>query len=221
MWKNKRVFVTGGAGVIGSALVQHLFDQGAILFVGDLKPKPVSWDKNILYRQGDLNQISFEEISMFKPEYIFHLAATFERAQESYTFVEENFRHNISLSHHMLELSKKLPMLKRFIFASSYLIYDPELYSSSSVLPNAYRLDELDKIYPRNTCGASKLQTEIDFLYLKNFKQTSFTSVHARIFRVYGKGSKDIISRWIRALVKNESITVYNPENRFARPPKN
>jgi len=215
MWKNKRVFVTGGAGVIGSALVQHLFDQGAILFVGDLKPKPVSWDKNILYRQGDLNQISFEEISMFKPEYIFHLAATFERAQESYTFVEENFRHNISLSHHMLELSKKLPMLKRFIFASSYLIYDPELYSSSSVLPNAYRLDELDKIYPRNTCGASKLQTEIDFLYLKNFKQTSFTSVHARIFRVYGKGSKDIISRWIRALVKNESITVYNPENRF------
>ena len=57
MWKNKRVFVTGGAGVIGSSLVQHLFKQGAILFVGDLKPRPMSWHKNILYRQGDLNEI--------------------------------------------------------------------------------------------------------------------------------------------------------------------
>ncbi len=55
MWKNKRVFVTGGTGVIGSSLVQYLFKQGAILFVGDLKPRPMSWHKNILYRQGDLN----------------------------------------------------------------------------------------------------------------------------------------------------------------------
>jgi len=215
MWKNKRIFVTGGTGVIGSSLVQYLFKQGAILFVGDLKPRPMSWHKNILYRQGDLNEISLEEVSMFKPEYIFHLAATFERAQESYTFSEENFRHNITLSHHMLALAKKLPTLKRFVFASSYLIYDPKLYSSNSTPSDSYRLDELDRIYPRNTCGAAKLQTEIDFQYLKNFKQTPFTSIHARIFRVYGKGSKDVISRWIRALIKNESITVYHTENRF------
>src|SRR5262249_24566286 len=37
----------------------------------------------------------------------------------------------------------------------------------------------------------------------------------ARIFRGYGRNSRDVISRWIRLLLKNEPITVYRPEGIF------
>ena len=38
--KNKRVFISGGAGVIGVELVKLLNDKGAIIFVGDLQDRP-------------------------------------------------------------------------------------------------------------------------------------------------------------------------------------
>lgn len=37
----------------------------------------------------------------------------------------------------------------------------------------------------------------------------------ARIFRVYGRGSRDVISRWVRAGLKDEPIEVYGRNNRF------
>jgi carbamoyl-phosphate synthase large subunit len=39
--------------------------------------------------------------------------------------------------------------------------------------------------------------------------------VSARIFRGYGKNSRDVISRWIRNLLNDEPINVYKPEGLF------
>ena len=36
-----------------------------------------------------------------------------------------------------------------------------------------------------------------------------------RIFRVYGRGSRDVVSRWVRAALDGQPIDVYHPENRF------
>ena len=127
-WKNKRVFISGGSGVIGTALANFLLGEGALLFIGDLKPKPDGWAHLSKYREGDLITLSKEEIVDFSPEFFFHLAATFERSVETSDFWQENFHHNILLSHHLLSLLKDLPTLKKIIFASSYLIYNPEDY---------------------------------------------------------------------------------------------
>jgi len=213
--KNKRIFVSGGSGVIGTELVKKLNDLGAIIFVGDLKPRPKNFPNNILYRQGDLNQITKKELEEFNPEYFFHLAATFERSEESYEFWNENYEHNIKLSHHLMTNLKNCKLLKKVIFASSYLIYNPELYTSSKKPKKITRLNELDSIYPRNTCGAAKLFHENELQFLDNFTKTNFHSISVRIFRVYGKNSKDVISRWIRSLLKNEEIVIYNKENYF------
>ena len=63
---------------------------------------PNSFPNDVLYRHGDLNDITFDEIDSFKPEFFIHLAATFERTKESKDFWDLNFTHNVKLSHHLM-----------------------------------------------------------------------------------------------------------------------
>jgi len=214
-FKDKRIFVSGGAGVIGKELVKKLCDQEAIIFVGDREEMPSEWkSQTIHYKKGDLNYIR-EELLEFEPEIFIHLAATFERSEESKKFWYENYWDNIQLSHHLMHVLKDCPSLKKVVFASSYLIYDKNIYMDSSK-PNYLNICELtedDTIQPRNLCGYSKLMHEGELEYLSKFYQ--FEALSARIFRVYGKDSKDIISRWVRSILNKEVITVYNKENSF------
>jgi len=209
----KRVFVSGGAGVIGSSLISYLLKEKMEIFVGDLKPCPKEWEGKVKYRQGDLNTISLQELNDFQPDLFFHLAATFERSTETAPFFEENFHHNILLSHHLLTCLKQVKSMKRIVFASSYLIYDPKLYLSQNFTETTTSLSETSEINPRNICGAAKLFFEAELKFMHAFENISYVS--ARIFRVYGKNSKDIISRWIRSSLKNEELTVYRPEGKF------
>jgi len=215
MFKGKRIFISGGNGVIGKELVSKLYSLGAIIFVGDLKPRPDYWPKDIIYCQGDLNYITKQELCYFKPEYFFHLAATFERSTETYGFWEENYHNNINLSNYLMSLLKDSEFLKRVVFASSYLIYNPDLYNFDKPAEQAYRIKESDNIYPRNLTGAAKLYHEIELGFLDDFKRKKFSSVFARIFRSYGKHSRDVISRLIRSLLRDETIEVYRREGMF------
>ena len=215
MLEGRRVFVSGGNGVIGNALIDRLHRLGAVVFVGDLKPRPIDWHKEILYRQGDLNYISEAELDDFGPEYVFHLAATFERSIEAYEFWEENHRHNVRLSTHLMSMLKDSRSLKKVIFASSYLVYDKTLYTFGSPPIEAIALTESAPILPRNLTGAAKLYHEIELRFIGEFKKHQYDIVSARIFRSYGRNSRDIISRWVRALLRNEEIVVYGKESRF------
>lgn len=176
-----KVFVSGGAGVIGRELVKRLHRQGATITVGDLEPYPQDFPKGIEYAKGDLCGLG----GMI-PAYdvFFHLAATFERLGESYDHWEQNFHHNVRLSHHLLDVIEA----RRVVFASSYLI-EP---------------------HPRNLTGAAKLFTECELEFLR--KHRGQDSVSARIYRSYGCGSRDVISRWIRSGLRGESITVHNEQ---------
>lgn len=215
MFKNKRIFISGAAGVIGTEMVDILLSQGAILFVGDLKPCPEIWYNKLDYYQGDLNNICFNELNSFKPEYFIHLAATFERSAESYDFWQENFRHNIQLSNHLMSLIKDIKSVKSVVYASSYLIYDPKLYNFNQRQEIPYSLKETDPIYPRNLTGMAKLAHEIELRFLDIFKKHQFSISIPRIYRGYGRNSRDIISRWVRSILNDEEIKVYRPEGIF------
>jgi len=213
--KAERLFVSGGAGVIGLEMIPRLVARGATVLVGDLKQRPERYPSSVYYRQGDLNTLSQGELEAFAPDTFIHLAATFERSTESYAFWEENFSHNVRLSHHLMTMAKDLPSLHRVVFASSYLIYDPALYQFATPQAHAVALKESDPILPRNLTGMAKLAHEIELRFLEGFRSAAFTSACARIFRGYGCNSRDVISRWVRALLAGEPISVFRPEGIF------
>ena len=124
----QRVLVTGGAGVIGRSLVGSLVDRGAAVLCADLAERPDWMPAGVEYRAGDANDLDTGEVADFGPSYCFHLAATFERTAESPEFWEDSYRHNVSLSHHIASALERVPTLQRYVFASSYLVYDPALY---------------------------------------------------------------------------------------------
>ena len=104
--KNKRIFISGGSGVIGIELVNILYKKRAKIFVGDLKKKPKQFSKKIKYFHGDLNNITKNDLIDFNPDYFIHLAAAFERTKESLDFFTQNKINNNNLSTHLVNVLK-------------------------------------------------------------------------------------------------------------------
>ncbi|MEO5356435.1 MAG: NAD-dependent epimerase/dehydratase family protein [Nitrospirae bacterium YQR-1] len=214
----KRVLVTGGAGVIGCELLAILSDKGFTVLSVDKKPPPMdkirSHSPNLRHLIADISTDYLDEIIDFNPSAIFHLAAAFERSKESPEFWSTNWNENTLLSHRIIDIASKMPALKVFLFASSYLIYSPALYMSEN-LSAPVLLNENSPVNPRNITGASKYYTEKELEFINEYMLPNARMVNARIYRVYGKGSRDVISRWVGAALRNEEIHVYNRQNRF------
>jgi carbamoyl-phosphate synthase large subunit len=217
LYRDRKVLVTGAAGVIGTPLVDILVKAGARVLSCDLEPLSLEPSERLRHIRGDANELSLQEVRSFAPEICFHLAATFERSVETEGFWAQNFRNNAALSHHIGSLLQRSPSVRRAVFASSYLIYDPASYSFATPRRHPVVLRETTPIQPRNLCGAAKLLHEVELEFLSQLETTALRCVSARIFRVYGKGSRDIVSRWIRDLVRDESapLTAYRVEGMF------
>ena len=213
-YKGRRVWVTGGAGVIGHELVARLADAGAKVWVTDIKPRPGGFPVRVRYSEGDANDLTLAKVRAFKPEVLFHLAATFERSVESPGFWDENFQHNLRLSHHVMSLARDAGTVSRVVFASSYLCYDPRLYTFPTPQDNPVTLTEETPLYPRNICGGAKLMHELELRFLMDTTSdgqgegSELSAVFPRIFRSYGCGSRDVVSRWVRQLVDDEKSTL-------------
>ena len=216
-YDSKAALVTGGAGVIGRELIESLVEQGARVMCADVKGRPEWLDASVQYVEGDANDLTAEQLSEFAPEVCIHLAATFERTEETPEFWVENYHHNVQLSHHIATLARDQPSMRRMVFASSYLAYDPMLYVFNSAQSAPLLLPEDSPVRPRNLCGGAKLMHEQELSFLEQFPSTPFTSVSARIFRVYGRGSKDVVSRWVRSLITDpaDPLTAYRVEGFF------
>jgi nucleoside-diphosphate-sugar epimerase len=210
----RRVLVTGGAGVIAGELLARLSRAGASVMSVDRLPLAAP-PPGVEHVRGDLAEMDLRPLASFKPEHVLHLAATFERSRESPEFWSENWNDNVVASHRIVELAEMTGGVETFVFASSYLVYDPRQYLRDDPPTDAVSLDEESRLLPRNLCGSAKLYAEAEIEFQRRVRGLDFRSIHARIYRVYGRGSRDVVSRWVRAGLAGEAIEVYHPENRF------
>ena len=217
LYRDRKVLVTGAAGVIGTALVDILVKAGARVLSCDLEPLSLEPSDRLRHIRGNANELSLHEVRSFAPEICFHLAATFERSVETEGFWTQNFHNNAALSHHIGSLLQRSPSVRRAVFASSYLIYDPASYSFDAPRRHPVVLRETTPIQPPKLCGAAQHLHQLELEFLSHLETTPLRCVSARIFRVYGKGSRDIVSRWIRELLRDESapLTAYRIEGMF------
>ncbi len=147
-----RIFVTGGAGYIGSHVVKALGKEGHELLVYDNLSTGHEWAvlSGRLLR-GDLadRPAIREALRDFRPEAVMHFAASIqveESVREPLAYYRNNVVHTLNLLEAMRETGTA-----RFLYSSTAAVYG---------IPETIPVDEQAPLRPINPYGASKVMVE-------------------------------------------------------------
>jgi UDP-glucose 4-epimerase len=125
-YRNKKVIVTGGAGFIGSHLVEKLVSLHAQVTVldnlhtGTLKNLE-SVRTQITFIEGDIQNKELCNASLKEAEIVFHLAAQIS-VPESVIDPEHCFTTNVTGTFNLLEAAR-IHKIRRLVFSSSCAVY--------------------------------------------------------------------------------------------------
>jgi UDP-glucose 4-epimerase len=157
-FKPSKILVTGGAGFIGSHLVDRLVVDGKNVTVfdnlsnGSLKNLE-RWQGNKRFKfiKGDLKNLNDVEKAVENIELVFHLAANPEvRVGETNPSI--HFQENLVATFNLLEAVRKNASAKTFVFFSTSTVY-----GEATILPTP---ENYGPSIPISTYGASKLGCE-------------------------------------------------------------
>ncbi|OFY97037.1 MAG: epimerase [Bacteroidetes bacterium RIFCSPLOWO2_12_FULL_31_6] len=201
------ILVTGGAGFIGSSLVEELINNKNYFVVvvdnlqtGAREKLPSSKYDNLKFIQCDVNHED-EITSVFHTfpfDYVFHYAALVgvKRTLENPVSV----LNDISGIKNILNLSKNTGV-KRVIYSSS-----SEVYGEPVEFP------QNEETTPLNSRLPYAIVKNVGEAFLKSYKQEfGLDYTVFRFFNTYGpKQAKDfVISKFINLALNNNDITVY------------
>ena len=176
-FSGQRVFVTGGAGYIGSVCVEELLDAGCQVTVFDnlSEGHRAAVDARAELILGDLLDTAALEKALAGtlPDAVLHLAAS-ALVGESLRAPEKYFRNNVVAGINLLDAMLRVGV-KRLVFSSSCATYG---------LPAATPVNESARQVPINPHGDSKLMFE---QMLRWYEQAhGIISVGLRFFNVAG-----------------------------------
>ncbi|MAQ35268.1 MAG: epimerase [Alcanivorax sp.] len=209
MIKGKRIFITGGAGFIGSTLIGKLIEDNEIIAYDNLSRNALERSvahghKNLTLKQGDILDSESLKAAAQGAQIFIHAAAI---AGIDNTLVNpvNTMTVNMVGTANALEAAQSAGTVERFLeFSTS------EVFGS-----RAYRVEEIDSTTTgavgeaRWTYAVSKLAGE--HLTHAYHRQHNLPTVTFRPFNVYGPGQvgEGAISIMIRKALKNEDIYIF------------
>lgn len=170
----KKIFITGGAGFIGSAIIKQLQKTDHDLMVYDNLSFGNRQFINIEdshFVLGDILDKTSLRNSMlaFSPNYVLHLAAIhFIPYCNEHPFAAANI--NITGTKNVLDICQEIPELEKFFFASTaavYPIYDVGI--SESLNPAPTDIYGLSKLTGEHLCTKFHLESNIPTVICRFF----------------------------------------------------
>jgi len=179
-WTNKKVLVTGGAGFIGSHLVEQLVAAGAVVMVVDnlstgCRENLLSVDGAVQVYEQDIRQVAWEKmLSGQQYDFIFHLAAN-AYVPPSVERPAWDFDINLAGSFRLLEVLRSIKWPGVLLYVSSAAVYGD---------PVRVPIHEDDPTVPVSPYGVAKLAAE---RYLAVYSRLyGLRAASLRFFSVYG-----------------------------------
>jgi UDP-glucose 4-epimerase len=171
---NKRVFISGGAGFIGSAIVQKLQNAGHELMVFDDlsfgNRNFINLANTHFVKENILNKERLmDSLIRFSPNQVIHLAAVhFIPYCNEHPFSSANI--NIKGTIHLLEACKKLSGLEALFFASTAAVYPiSESAIGEDMAPEPGDIYGLSKLAGEELCKKFHLETGIATIICRFF----------------------------------------------------
>jgi UDP-glucose 4-epimerase len=203
-----KILVTGGAGFIGSHIVDLLIENGyEVVIVDNLSTGKEEFinKKAIFYKKDITDDDLYEIFEKEKPDYVVHQAAQID-VQRSIDDPVFDAKVNILGTVNLLESCRKSG-IKKIVYASSAAVYGNPEY-----LP----IDEVHKINPISYYGISKHTAEHYFEVYSQLYDLKYTIL--RYANVYGirqdpKGEGGVISIFIDKMLKGERPIIFGDGN--------
>jgi len=198
--------VTGGAGFIGSHVVDHLIQMGnKVIVLDDLSGGYLeNVNKKAIFIEGSIcdNILVDDVFKKYKFDYVFHLAA-YAAEGLSHFIKRFNYTNNVIGSVNLINASINIGTVKCFIFTSSIAVY------GENQTPMLESMEPL----PQDPYGIAKYAVELDL------KETSeMFNVPYIIFRphnVFGERQniadkyRNVLGIFINQAMKNEPFTLF------------
>ncbi len=202
-----KAIVTGGAGFIGSHMVEHLLDKGfRVVAIDDMSNgqqdniEIFKDDKNYEFHKIDLAK-EFDD-SIFKDSiYVFHMAALADIVPS----IEEPFKYheaNVTATIRVLEASRKYN-IKKFVFSGSSTCYG---------IPDHYPTNENAEMRPRYPYAFTKHIAEQYVLFWG--KLYNLPVISLRYFNVFGTRARSndtygaVFKVFLSQKLHNKPITI-------------
>lgn len=210
MIKNKKIFLTGGAGFIGTKLINILSENNEILIYDNLNRNSIKntdllSKKNVKLVQGDILDFCSlkDRVEGFKPNIVIHLAAV-AGIDTVIKSPVNTMKVNMVGTYNLLEAIKDLK-LDRFIDFSTSEVFGSYAYKVCE--QNTTNLAPVGEA--RWTYSVSKLAGE--HLAHSYYKEYNMPVVTVRPFNVYGPGQvgEGAIHHFVLRAIENKEIQIH------------